>query len=277
MGGGELGSFKLYPKIFLLVLAMVLPTKPAIAGAWSTGRGRGQVISTSLFDRAVRGFDESGVLGRAVDFTKWEENFFLEYGLADHTTLVAQTVWQDLTYSTSGQQADFSGFGESYLGVRQLVWQDKKTVLSGQMGVFLAGGGEVIADADLGFGDASLEMRGLLGRSVKFSGRDGFAELQIARRLRQKPFPNEWRAEASAGLDISPNLQIMGQGFYAKVKTRGQNLPTSIRDNERLKLQASLVVRRSAKTSWQFGAFETVRGKSIIRERGGFFAVWTRF
>ncbi len=270
MGFGKIFRFLIYLCGFCLLYW------PCYGGAWPVPKGKGLVIATTLYDRANKAFDENGKLDLSVDFSKWEENLFLEYGLSNKTTLVLQTSLQDIDYFEtlmSASEVEFTGIGESYLGIRHLLWKSDNSLLSFQSGILFSGGGEFIADADLGLGATSFEARVLYGRGFQLSDHDGFLDLQIARRFRAREFPSEWRLEASSGVDIHKKAQFILQGFYVSAEQKYG----FARKNERLKVQPSFVYKKSDKTSWQFGVFQTVYGKNIIKEQGGFFSIWTRY
>ncbi len=251
----------------------LLSAQIAKAGAWPVEAGHGQIISTSLFDAASTGYDENGGKRREVDFSKYEEAVFVEQALDEKWTFIFSSALQDVSYTAGIDKVSFSGLGETYIGVRRPVWEQGRSILSAQAGVLIAGSGESISDADLGVGKLSYETRLLAGHSFKFAKRDSFAELQIARRFRTGPYPNDWRLDATLGWQAHRNLQIFTQAFYTKTAES----PELNRANTRLKLQGSFVLKRSKKTSWQLGGYETVAGKNSIRERAVFFAIWSRY
>jgi len=254
------------------ILCAAFPLQ-ASAGAWPTEAGAGQIISTSLFDNASQAFDENGDASQAVSFSKFEGAVYMEHGLTAKTTLVLQSSFQDIQFRAGVDDVNFSGLGESYLGLRHLLWDDDKTVISAQGGVLFAGAGEAIADADLGFGTTHYEARVLLGRSFKLAKRDGFIDLQAARRFRPGNFPDEWRLDATTGWRPVKNIQILAQGFYTASEAEFE----IARRNTRLKLQGSLVYDRSAKTSYQIGLYQTVAGQNIVKEKAFFIAIWSRY
>ncbi len=250
----------------------------ASAGAWPTKPGEGQIISTSLFDNASQAYDDNGNISQTgnsqdISFSKSEMSVYLEHGLTAKTTLVAQSSFQDIQFRAGIDDVDFTGIGESYIGVRHLFWHDTKTVISAQGGLIFAGAGEAISDADLGFGATHFEARVLLGRSLELAKRDGFVDLQAARRFRPGNVPDEWRVDATAGWRPINNIQFLAQGFYTASEAEFE----IARRNTRLKLQASLVYDRSARTSYQIGLYQTVAGKNIIKEKAFFIAIWSRY
>ncbi len=245
----------------------------AHAGAWPSPVGEGQIISTTLFNNASQGYDDNGNITQEVRFSKSEASVYLEHGLTAATTLVLQSSFQDIEFRAGVDDIAFSGVGESYLGLRRLFWHDAKTVLSVQGGLIFAGAGEAISDADLGIGSTHLEARVLLGRSFNLAKRDGFVDLQMARRFRPENYPDEWRVDVTAGWRPLNNAQVLLQGFYTASEAEFE----IARRNTRLKLQSSLVYDRSAKTSYQIGIYQTVVGRNIVKEKAFFVAIWSRY
>ena len=266
----------IYIGVYCCLAGLVFPVQ-AHAGAWPTDVGRGQVISTTLFDNADKGFDDNGDLTRQVHFNKSEGAVYWEHGLTEKTTMVIQTSYQDVEFRAGVDDVSFSGVGETYLGLRHLLWRNNKWVFSGQGGVLLAGAGETVADADLGFGSTNYEARVLLGRSFKLAKRDGFLDLQAARRFRpdtdKGKYPDEWRVDATAGWRLNKHVQVLGQGFY----TASESEFEVARRNTRLKLQGSIVYDWSDKTSYQIGLYQTVAGRNIVKEKAFFISIWTRY
>lgn len=263
--------------VFWCCLVGFVISTTANAGAWPTEAGKGQVISTVLYDNADKGFDNNGDLTRQAHFNKYEGADYWEHGLAEKTTMVIQSSYQVVEFRAGVDDVKFNGIGESYIGLRHLLWQKDKWVFSGQGGVLFAGSGEAVADADLGFGSTNFEARALLGRSFKLAKRDGFLDLQAARRFRPDTdkgnFPDEWRVDATAGWRPSERIQVLGQGFYTASEAEFE----IARRNTRLKLQGSIVYDWSDKTSYQIGVYQTVAGRNIVQEKAFFVSIWSRY
>ncbi len=254
-----------------LIWAMLAPN--AYAGAWPTAPGKGQVISTTLFDNASQGYDDNGELTQNVFFNKSEAAIYWEHGLTAKTTLVLQSSYQDIEFRAGVDDIKFSGVGDSYAGLRRVFWQEGKWVVSGQAGVLFAGAGETIADADLGFGSTHYEARFLFGRSFKFAQKDGFFDVQTAYRMRPGAAPDEWRLDATSGWRPNERFQILAQGFYTSSREQFE----IARDNSRFKIQGSIVYEHNPKTSYQIGLYQTVAGRNIVKEKAFFISAWKRY
>lgn len=243
------------------------------AGAWPSAVGQGQIISTTVNDRAKTAYNENGKADTPVDFSKLDTALYWEHGLSEDLTIVLNSSLQEIKFSAGVDQVEFQGLGESGLGLRSVIWQNQEAVLSGQVSVIFPSSGETVSDADLGFGAVNYELRLLAGRSFKLAERDGFVDVQAAWRLRPSGGPDEYRVDAALGWRPQENVQLLAQGFYA----HGNGKFAIARQNSRLKLQGSVVYDRNAKTSYQIGAYQTVAGQNIVKEKAVFIGVWQRY
>jgi len=248
----------------------------ALAGAWPTPDGTGQLISTTVYSTSGHQFDEKGKLSQKTNFRKFEEQAYLEYGVTPKLTAILATSFQDVDYVGRNGRERFQGFGESQIGVRYTVFKSEKWVLSGQVSGLISGGGEVFPDADLGASGNGFEIRGLAGRSYVLGKKNGFAELQAAYRERGGAIPREWRLDATVGIEPMSKIKIIGQGFYSKADNGLLNVDR-VRSNESLKLGISIVRQRKKNRSIQAGFYQTVWGKNIVREKAFTAGIWQRF
>jgi hypothetical protein len=246
---------------------------PACAGAWSLPKDTGQVINTVTFDTARRAFDDQGKLVLDVDFSKTDMSLFWEHGLTDKWTVVLNSNYQTLSFQDAGQVVSFTGLGDTSLSMRRVIYRHQNTIVSAQAGVVFSVPGETVSDADLGLGDTNIEGRVLAGHSFKMAGKDGFIELQTAWRIRPSGVPDEWSVDSTIGWRPQKKILLLAQGLYAN----GEQASGIARKNIRFKLQPSVVYDFSAKTSFQIGAFQTVAGKNIIREKAVFISIWRRY
>jgi len=266
----------LFMKIWLLCsagLTSLFLSALAHAGAWPTAAGQGQVISTTLFDNAKTAYDDDGNLTQQVSFNKSEASVYWEHGLTEKTTLVLQSSFQDIQFTAGVDVVNFSGIGESYIGLRRVFWRNGEWVVSAQAGVIFAGSGEAISDADLGIGKTHYESRFLLGRSFKLAKKDGFVDIQAAYRYRPGNLPDEQRVDATLGWRPQEKFQILAQGFY----TGSEEQFEISRPNTRLKLQGSVIYTHNPKTSYQIGLYQTVAGRNIVKETAFFISAWKKY
>ena len=248
----------------------------ALAGAWPTADGHAQIISTSVYSTAGHEFDANGKLSRKANFKKLEDQIYFEYGVTPKLTAVMATSFQDVDYVGRNGRERFQGFGETQLGVQYTFLNQGKWVLSGRVSGLIGGGGEVFPDADLGTTGNGFEIRALAGHSYVLGKKKGFAELQAAYRQRGNAIPQEWRLDATVGIEPRKRLKLIGQGFYSRADN-GLLDVDRVRGNQSLKLSASAVYQRKKNRSYQFGYYQTVWGKNIIREKALTAGVWQQF
>lgn len=256
----------------LIFLAIWLWTPLAHAGAWSYDKGDGQAIVTLVVARADTQFDEFGNETPA-EFGKTETSIYWEHGLTDNWTFILQPTFQDVSFDTTAGSETYLGLGPTEIALRRTLWQNEKTVLSAQGGVIFAGGGENIPDRSLGEGGTDYEARLLLGRSLLFGDKRGFAELQAGYRARSDDLPNEWRLDASLGIRPVDNVQVMGQVFA--IQSEEAIFPN--RQYQSVKLLTSVVWDRTFGNSYQFGLYQTVAGETIVKETGILLSLWQRY
>ena len=267
------GGLVLRRNITILAGTLLSCSQTVWAGAWPSEKGHGQIIQTLLTDTAKMAYDNNGNLTLPVKFSKLEETLFWEHSVKDNLTLVLNSSYQNLNFTAGADNVQFSGFGETSVGIRHALFHGKKSVVSLQANVIFAVPGETVSDADLGIGSTQYESRMLIGRSFKIKQKDGFVDMQAAWRMRPGDVPDEWRVDATVGWRPMSNIQVLAQSFYASGKER---IDVS-RTNERLKVQGSIVFDKNTKTSYQIGMYSTITGKTIIKEKAFFIGVWQRY
>lgn len=247
------------------------------AGSWNLEPGKGQIISTNVRDTATQAYNDDWELTDDVQFAKLESQIFWEHGISKKITVVGVTSLQDVdSNSRDGQEQKSSGFGNSSLGLRYQLGRNEKSARAIQLSWIIAGSGENIPDADLGRGSHGIELRGLYGRNFKIGKRAAFLDIQSAWIYRPGNNPNSFKQDVNLGFQLFDDLQILAQAFYGK--TNEEIIDTDIiLPNENIKLQASVVQKRSEKRSIQIGYFETIAGRNIVKEKGVFAALWERY
>lgn len=255
-------------RVIALAAALGAVAHNAHAGAWALPKGKSQIIVKADALEADEGFDPDGQ--RLPLFATREDTTlgsFAEYGLTDNMTLQIKADYQQ------GRDAfvDFEGRGPVEIGVRWQAWRDDRTAVSLYAGYALDGEGRNGGYAAPGMGDQDWETRLLVGRAFgggterQWLADGGFAEVQVARRFRDG-LPDETRIDATVGLDIAPDWQVLTQAFGGVSDTgpRWLNLETS-------------VVRRLGAWSAQAGWRQTVWGRETAIAQGPVVAIWRRF
>lgn len=253
-------------RLALAALVVAAPT-PALAGAWPMPRGETQAIAKLEWLRAEQGYDLDGDL-RDLPAPREDRtaSLFVEHGLTDRLTLQVKGEWQ------SGRDAfvDYQGAGPTEIGLRWLAWGDERTAVSLYAGYALAGEGRNAGYAPPGAGEGDWELRLLAGRSARIprlGDREGFVEIQAARRFRQG-LPDEARADLTVGLDLAPGWTVLAQGYGGQALDDGQAAWL----NGELSL-----VRRFGDWRLQAGWRQHLAGIETPAHGGPVIGVWRRF
>ena len=243
----------------------------AWAGAWLLPQGDGQAIVYSDFSDSTRAFDAQGHLIPVRQYRKFELGTYIEYGLTDWLTLVVAPAYDRVRNPPPGQS--YNGLGESEAAARVRLFQNENSVISFQAG--LRSPGAAFADS-LGPFEvrraASLELRGLAGRSIDILGMESFVEAEAAYRLYAGNQPGEWLFDLTMGVRPLPSLLMMLQSF-----TSITNGTSNFGHVSWTKLQPSLVYNIAPQWSVQIGGFITIEGVNAGRELGPMVGIWYRF
>ena len=117
-----------------------MPAAPVFAGAWTLDARSAHVFLTTLHYRASDVFDRQGDtvrLGNDGEFRKWEFNPYIEYGLTDDVTLVANLFLRHVEFEDRFRRDENFGFADPELGVRYQL--TPRVVLDAGVGSELAG------------------------------------------------------------------------------------------------------------------------------------------
>ena len=243
----------------------------AWGGAWLMAPGDGQAIVYSDFSDSARAFDAQGRLIPVRQYRKFELGTYIEYGLTDWLTWVVAPAYDRIRNPPPGQS--YNGLGESEAAARVRVFQNDNGIISFQAG--LRSPGASLADS-LGPFEvrraASLELRGLAGRSIDILGMESFVDAEAAYRLYAGNQPGEWLLDLTMGMRPFPNLLMMLQSFASI--TNGSSKFGHV---SWTKLQPSFVYNITPQWSVQIGGFVTVAGVNAGRELGPMLGIWYKF
>lgn len=278
--------------LFFIFIYLLSPAA-ARAGAWLCPEGHGQLILTTAFADARGAFDASGRLVATPSYRKFESRFYLEHGVTDWLSLIAE-----------GGAMRFQGGGElaQLTQLDALIAEAKgglPLILPAETGIKYQGLGLGAAGARLqlfALGDyvfsvetslraASHEARSFLdmrsptqfdarlpmGRSLSLFGFTGFLDAQIGYRTRGQN-GDEIRMDFTAGFRAVDRLMLMAQSFSA-VAPRG-GLSTFMAAQ---KFQLSVVYELTPAISTQIGAVTALSGVNAPAEHGLIGAVWWRY
>lgn len=279
--------------VLFFLFIYLLSAATARAGAWLYPEGHGQLILTTAFADARDAFDASGRLVRTPSYRKFETRLYLEHGVTDWLSFVAE-----------GSAMRFQGGGES-ARLRQLdaLIAEAKSglpfVLPAETGIRFQGLGlgaagarmklfthaQYVFSLEASLRAASSEARDfldmraatqfdarlLMGRSFSLFGFTGFLDTQIGYRTGGQN-GDEIRVDLTAGVRPIARLMLMAQSFSA-VAPRG-GLSTHMAAQ---KFQLSAVYDVMPAVSAQIGAVAALSGVNSPPERGLICAVWWRY
>lgn len=241
----------------------------ARASAFLAPVGEGEVITATEFSGSTRAFDANGKLIPIPEYAKFELASYIEYGVLDDVTLIAQPFFDaahqdDTSVSTPGVE----------IGARLGLAQFGPSVISVQGLVNVPFSPARLGEADFDEDDVvSGDLRLLIGHTFLVEGAPGFLDLQGGYRWQTDGLPNEWHADFTAGIHPLPRFLLMLQTF-ATFADRS----TAVCDRYYwFKLQESGVYDLSRDWSLQGGFFETIVGMNAGRELGPMVGLWYRF
>jgi len=257
----------------LCTIFCAAPLHSAWAGAWTQQQGKGLVIATLAHSVADSGFGDAGQGAPVADFRKTELRAYLEYGVTDWATFVAQPEWRDKK-TGSGQGEAVRGLGRIDAGFRLRLWSDDSRVVSVQATGRMPGASDDLAPANGGDTDWEADARVLYGRGFSLFGRHAFTDMQVGYRVRFGAPADELRLDVTAGIDVTPKVLALAQSFNSVSvgSAEAPFLPT--REH---KVSASLVYRYDDAWSFQIGGLATIAGRNALRERGAILGLWRSF
>ncbi|GAB4524258.1 MAG: hypothetical protein Tsb0010_08200 [Parvularculaceae bacterium] len=258
-------------RLWAILFALVLAPGAASASAWTRPSGEALFIATALYDRAWRRYSLDGATKPNADFTKFSNETYVEYGLADGLTGVLHGRYEWLRDGASGQSMRQQGFGDFELALRLRLYDRPRTVFSVQQMIGAAGESSGGGDLPLLARGRLYETRGLFGRSFDTAGMPAFFNLEAAHRWREGAAPNEWRFDFTVGVKPGGGWEIFAQSF-SSLSAGGARTP--FRTFRHHKAQISVLKRLTARYGVQAGLFRSVDGRNVIVENGAIVSLW---
>jgi len=195
-------------------LAALCVAGTAHAGAWPQAPGATQVIIGYEPAAAKHGWDANG---QQVPLGNWREqsaSVFVDHGVTPHLTVTARVTYKD--YHTDFDR--FSGLSSIELGGRWTVRRTDKAVFA--LGGSVESGKGRRSDFDVSTRQGTdTDLRAYYGENFRFHGIEAFADIQLARHLRQYD-ADQWRADVTYGLKPSPKWLLLGQVFAGRTDRR---------------------------------------------------------
>ncbi|WP_442753387.1 hypothetical protein ACNHKD_10250 [Methylocystis sp. JAN1] len=275
----------------LCVHFSVCAVSAARAGAWLYPEGKGQLILTTTFANAQNAYDAGGRLVKTPSYRKFETRAYLEHGVTDWLTFVAEG--GAMSFRGAPAPADhlemliaeakaglpfsirpppgtkYEGLGLGAVGARLRLFEHGDYVFS-----FEAGARTASAEARrfLDMRDATqIDARLLMGRSFSLFGMSGFVDTQLGFRTRGQN-GDEARMDLAAGLRPLDRLLLMAQSFSAIAPRAGAATLVAAQ-----KFQLSAVYDLTPAISLQVGGVTALSGVNSPAEHGIVAALWWRY
>jgi protein XagA len=249
-------------------------------GAWPQLNGVGEVIVTLEQAKAQDGFDDKGQEAKLVgDWAQDSLFLYSEYGLTDRVTLHAKTYVQDYKTITSS----YRGFGSLELGGRYSFYKGRTSVLA--VGASLEGLGrgrrndfdpEAVdrgTDSEIRlYGGHAFKLKGFKFKGFKLVQSNAFADLQLARKFREK-FDDQNRLDISFGIKPTQKWLILSQIFAGE--TLRKDRFKAYWAHQDISLVRHLGVQSDV--SLQVGVRQTLMGQNVPKVKSVSLALWRRF
>jgi len=273
----------------------ILHSTACRAGAFLQRPGEGIVILSTSFADAHKAYDARGRLVAAPSYAKFETQAYVEYGLVDALTFVAESSYMRFRGSDGSRQleqlqfltaealagaplylpagvgggARYEGLGAGWFGGRLRLLEWGATVLSVQASLRAATpGAQTYLDMKRRLQeDARLQ----LGWPIEIFGISGFGEAQLGFRSSGQS-GDELRGEMTFGLRPIDGVLLLAQSFIAFSPWNG-SAPFMASQ----KAQLSAVCDVTKEVAVQIGVRASLRGVNDSAERGLLGALWYRF
>lgn len=267
---------------FLPLVALSLIAAEAYAGAWTEPQNSSQIILTGSYYDTSTMFDNKAHKESQPEFSKYELNPYMEYGLRDDLTVGAnlslQAVHQE-AYPGGTSQSNW-GVGDSVLFLRQRLWQQNGFVVSAEPMIKIPAFESSTDQPKLGGSSADVGMGLSGGYGFTLLGLNDFADIDTEYRHRFGTPHDQANFAATLGVSVTPEWMIMPQSFFT-YRLGFPKTPaftnSSGDDYNLVKAQLSAVYKLSSDISLQGGGFWNVTGRNAGDGGGVLFAVWKRF
>jgi hypothetical protein len=252
--------------------AFVLPALPAHCGAFLAAPGQGEVITAVSFSDSTRAFDANGRLIPIPAYQKFELGSYIEYGLSDRVTLIAQPGMDNVRQGAAQPIAPTAAGSD--LGVRIGLFSFDSSIVSLQTLGHLP---FTSTSMQAGLFDQSrapsADIRLSLGHGFAIGGMPGFLDVAASHTWLGDSLPDEWHADVTLGLRPQPGILLMLASYTT---VTGQSGASCIYWSW-MKLQPSVAFDLSRQWAVETGFFATIVGQNAGRELGPMAALWYRF
>jgi hypothetical protein len=255
------------------------------AGAWTPAAGHGQIILTSSLYRTSTTFDSKGNLQNfdyAGQYRQFINSAYIECGLSKRDSFTLNVPGEMLEFKNNYGKMQDAGIGDVEVAwKRRLNPLESKWVLSSQFLVMFPGYSPTQNPAP-GNHQEDLEARLMLGHGGSIAKQHIFWDVEAAYRYRNGAPADQFRSDATVGIEFGHRLMAMGQAFAIKGMQNGQPVtansnPNLQSDFDLYKVQPSLVLTMFHSTRLQGGWNDAFLGRNTGNGHSVILAVWTTF
>lgn len=182
----------------------------ALAGAWAQGHGHSYQRLGASYYFAERNFNDDGERKRMTDdgdFRDLNLNYYLEYGLTAHATLITSIYYKQIKQEDERIEIKTYGFGDLDLGIKYQIVDLTAGAIAVQGMVKIP---ELYDEDDtmpLGNGQYDYEIRLLYGQSLGYLF-PGYCNVELGYRWRAEAPSDEFRYLVELGMDLSSQLYV---------------------------------------------------------------------
>lgn len=268
---------ELKKQVFSFIPLLIISSN-VYASGWTQKSGHGLLINNFSYYSTSHYFDANGdrkpLNG---NYTKYEMNPYIEYGISDNTTIGANIflsrVFQKNTIASSN--ATNYGLGDSELFIRHRIWQGNGFSFAVEPLIKLPSLQKYTIEPKVGSTTFDAGLTTSSGYSFKAFEKHHFANIDISYRHSFGPLSDRVKIDTSVGFSVSEDLILLPQLFItSRLSSAISPSNNTSADNYSLrKLQLSAIYKLTPDFSLQAGVFSNISGRNTGGGNGGLFAV----
>ncbi len=269
--------------LFWLIFCLTIYPSFSHAAAWVQEKGKSFFSLQLYYYQTEDAFDSDGNKEkRGGVFRKTEINPYLEYGLTDNDTLVANLFYDWLYDGEPEPSENNHGLADIELGWRRLLFKTDPHVITFQALSIIPTGYDLQDSPRLGYDRFGLEGSLSYGRYFKWFEKYGFLDTSLGLRT-YFGYPSEQiRSSVYIGYDLLASLQIIGSGELHYGLNNGsekQIAPNIIAQPNYRLLKATLMLRYrlTPKYSIVGAAYKHAWGQDTGAGGGVYGGLWINF
>ena len=252
----------------------------AQAAAWTLEKGSAKLITSLTYYNSNEFSNHKGDKQHQTDFTKWEINPLVEYGIKSDLTFGVSPRLQYARQNQQGRNIDLTALSSVDIYLRKRLFTNERWVVSLQNLIELPG----IHNSSSSLIDTKttdLESRILFGYSFPMQGQYHFTNFEVAYRARINGISDEFHADSTLGIRFSEQWLLLMQSFntLAVAGALGNNA-TSLTNSSGFdlsKTQLSMVYALTPRISLQAGVLKDLWGRNTGIGDGVLTAIWVDF